>query len=248
MKQTLPIILFVISVLFYSCEKYEKPLPEPVTATFTEPGVLQFTVKQWSWGSEPQLHVDSMYLKIKNQSVFTTRSIRYSIRGFKNGIKEYQNLDFWMEDTYVKSIRTFDTTSYKINNSYASMASSENMEIDLISFKRDNQEIKNEYSGMYDGTFIVLKDSSFYTHGQQFSWIDYKGKLTSYFDRGENSWRVLNGYMTEDSLFYGQIKLGDTSFNVKSKLTTNYSEALILNFDFAPDTLHTYQFTIKLNK
>lgn len=247
MKHSLPILFIIILFFAFSCDTYDHPEPEPVEVIIVKPGVVQFTIQQWSKGKEPRLIVDSMFLKIVNQSDKTIQAVEYSLRGFKNNLKEYQNFDYWFEGSFTDPILINDAGFQRLSNSFKTLIDADNFEVDLISYKSGNNLIEHQYSGSYKGTYTVMRDSVFLTYGQHYSWIDYNGSITSYFDRQNFPWKSLRGQIVNDSSLYGKLFVGDTTINIVSSYYDKM-ESLFVSFDFKTDTLHTYQMSMTLNK
>ena len=108
-----------------------------------------------------------------------------------------------------------------------------------------NDTIIGSFSNIYDGTYIVEKDTTLVSYGQHYSWVDYKNRLKLYFDRGKYPWISLEGQITPEGIIYGEIIYQDTTMPINTKIEGS-PEEFVLHFN--PDTIQNYIFTIHFNQ
>jgi hypothetical protein len=246
MNQTTALSILVL-LLLSTCQTYEVKPPGPVTVNHYEPGALAFTVRQYSMGQSPKLKVDSMNIKLQNQSVKSIREINYSVRSFRGGVKDFSNLDYWVEGFHQSLIKTKDTAVDELSNAISQIISYDNLEVDLINYisiDGGKKLISTPYSGQYGGTFTVVKDSTTVSFGQHLTWIDFKGQMVTYLDHGSSPWISVTGQVVPEDNLYGQVNYSDTTISFTSNITENQNEFVI---EFEIDTINNYHFTLNLN-
>lgn len=247
MKHIYLLLAISIALLLFSCDEYEQPKPDPTHVVFRNPGIVEFMVEQFSNGIQPKLTTDTLTLRISNLSNNQLMAVKYSIRGFENEKKEYQYFNYWQEGAIERTIEILDETIVQLSTGFSEIVSHENMEIDLISCEVGDDEKIHTYSGNYYGAFTVLKDSALISQGEHYSWIDYKGSITSYYDRQNFPWKSLKGQFINDSLLYGEIILTDTIININADVVDSTGQ-FQLNYEFNIGANQTYQFSMNLIK
>ncbi|MEZ5198991.1 MAG: hypothetical protein R2764_22210 [Bacteroidales bacterium] len=247
MKHIYLLLTFSISLLLFSCDDYEQTKPSPTEIIFRKPGIAEFRLIQVSTGKQPEFKSDTLKLIIRNLSNNQIKDVKYSIRGFENGKKEYQYFNFWQEEIVGQTIELYKDTMIQLNPGFESIIGYENMEIDLISCKVEDEEKIHTYSGSYYGAYAVTRDSAFVSQGEHFSWIDYKGSITSYYDRQNFPWKSFKGQFINDSLLYGEIFLTDTIININANMVDSTGQ-FQLEYEFSIETGQTYKLSMNLIK
>lgn len=248
MKSIYFLFVGILLVLASSCDKYEKKRPEPVELSFSNPGIVEFKIRQMSTGERPDLKIDTMQIEIINQSNSNLGNINYVIRGFNEDKKEFAFFSYWQEQTYPQSIEPFSEDKIQqLSKSFDNIISYENLELDLMSYTIGNKSIAHKYSGSYKGNYSAYKDTVFQTFGAHYSWISYNGKITAYFDRGDFPWISFSGQIVNDSIVYGDIQMTDKKVNTSSPVADSLG-SINFRFEFSTETNETYFLSLSLVK
>jgi len=248
MKQFYFPIGVILLIMAFSCDKYEKAKPDPVELTFSKPGIVEFKIQQTSKGQKPNFIIDTIQMIIINQSNFDLSNVKYAIRGFDENKKEYANFSYWQEQSYALKIEPYKESDFQqLSKSFDDIISYDNLEVDLISCIIGNREVAHKYSGSYGGNYAVYKDSAYQAFGAHYSWIDYNGMITSYFDRGDSPWISFQGQIVNDTVAYGDIQIPDETVNTSSPIIDSLG-AIYFNFRFINETDENYLFNLSLIK
>jgi hypothetical protein len=247
-------LLAVLMIIgFHACDKHRDEWPGPTIQSISEPGIVRFDIKQTSQGKDDDFQTERLYLLLTNQGQSDINNIRFSVRGYGELPKSLEHLIYWEEEVFERSIAPHETDSIELHPGYHKPVPDEKMEIDMISYMQDGEEVMADYSGSYTGHYVIIEDNkeSIQKEGRQMTWVDFEGNITVIFDRDELPWCTYRGRILPSGKMYGAMTTTTSKVSLEGWMSNppnsdNYK--LHFDFEYETDTIHNYHFSLTLNK